>query len=1706
MAKLTSGRVKKTPQSGLSSDRYQFLGLEQAEPNLGDPLIGPSSIGANPIKVGSFYQLASIGEYPGERYWSTQVGIGTTLGIISVYANGELPNNAFGRIHGLNFVGNGVTVETPSVNFIGDVGIATVRFTVTNILNQGAPGQVLYNGPNGLAIGSTDLSYYNRNVGIGTSLPNSKLEVIGDVFVSGVVTASNFYGNLSGTATTATNVIGGIGSIRELNVSGITTLGITSTIQLTTQNLNVTGVSTLGFVTATNAFYTGVVTATKFYGDVDGSIDSATYATKSGVSTNVIGGIASVTSLSVSGITTLGITSATQLTAQNLNVSGVSTLGFVTAKDAFYTGVITATRFYGNLSGTATTATNVIGGIASVTSLSVSGLSTFGNNILPSTTGLNLGSPTQQWDNLYVNNITGTLTGAAASISVSPDTTDVTRYIPFVDVISGLTTVRINSSLSYNPSTGNLGIGTTNPGEKLQVDGNIRVGISTTSNYIAFRGTYNDDQTPYTHTYIGERIYDDGERSELLLFKGNDSFDGISSYAGPDRIRLAAGEFRFDIVNWPVPGTFEQVAISTNITNKMILTGDGNLGIGTTNPTSKLQVQGDSLVTGISTLGSVNIYSNGTSGIVTSSRPGVSTVFYYGDGSGLINIPSTAFTGEIGLGTNTYGDYVKNITGTTNEIEVSVTSGEGVSPQIGLPNDVTIGQDLTITRDLQINRNLNVTGNITVGGTTAYLIVNNLQVKDKDIILGITTDVNGNESSTDLTANHGGIAIASTEGTPLVSLLGIGNSLPDTYKQIMWLKKNPSTGLGTDAWVFNYGVGIGSTQIANGVRFAVGNGITMSDDSITAGYFYGDGSNLKNIPASAVSGGSSVTISANNNNQAQYLTFAPGIGTTTGLNINTTGLVFNPFTNSLGIGTNTPTSKLQVAGNITPSQNLTYNLGSSDLRWNNLYVGIVTANEYYGTFKGTIDSGVALGIATYASIAGIATVSQGLTGTPNLNVGIVTANEYYGTFKGTIDSGVALGIATYATKSGVSTAVIGGIASVTSLSVSGISTLGTVQISSGIVTATTGIVTYYGDGSKLTNISASSIVGTSTIAQKLETPRIFTISGNQFTAISTSFDGTQNATIGLSLVTQSGVTSGVYGNSNTIPVLGVNSLGIVTSTSSVTITSVSGNAGTATTATNVIGGIGSITQLQVTGVSTFTNGPVLVGSGTSTGTTSQRLQVTGGAYVSDNLGIGTTNPSQTLHVQGNVRITGALYDNNNATGTSGQVLQSVGTGISWVNASSGISSVSISTNTTNQSQYLTYVPGVGSTTGFGITTSGLVFNPSTTRLGIGTTNPSTNLHVQGDALVTGISTLSSVRIFSSGNIGIITSTNPGVTTVTYYGDGSKLSGVTATAAPGGSSGQVQFNNAGSMGGASFFNYDSANNRVGIGTSVPTARLSVANPTTGNSLLLVNDNLSDGSLFRVSNSAGNLLVDVDSGGTILFPTAGNVGIGTTLSTPTTKLHVDGDVRITRELYDTNNAKGTSGQVLQSVGTGISWVNFSGGGSLSISTSTSSQAQYLTFATGVGAATSLGIDTNIGLVFIPSTERLGIGTTNPSYNLHVNGSFGATTKSFIINHPTKEGKKLQYGSLEGPELGVYVRGRTQDSIIELPEYWTGLVDEETITVNLTAIGRNSGIHNVLEISNNTVIIESTNDVIDCFYTIFGERKDVAKLEVEISEGIK
>ena len=108
-----------------------------------------------------------------------------------------------------------------------------------------------------------------------------------------------------------------------------------------------------------------------------------------------------------------------------------------------------------------------------------------------------------------------------------------------------------------------------------------------------------------------------------------------------------------------------------------------------------------------------------------------------------------------------------------------------------------------------------------------------------------------------------------------------------------------------------------------------------------------------------------------------------------------------------------------------------------------------------------------------------------------------------------------------------------------------------------------------------------------------------------------------------------------------------------------------------------------------------------------------------------------------------------------------------------------------------------------------------------------------------------------------------------------------------------------------------------------------------------------------------------------------------------------------------------------------------------------------------------------------------------------------------KPFDIQHPIKgDGWRLRYASLEGPEAGVYCRGRLKESnVIKLPDYWEQLVHTDSISVQLQPIGDRHFHLNVVSFDNKEIIIKEADDKpIDCFYHVYGERKDVNSLIVE------
>ena len=122
MVKYLSGRQKLRPSDRLTEDRYQYLGLDQAEPNLADPATSPG------VPSGLQYQLVAVTGYEGRRYW-VPVGGSLQPGAITIFDEGT-PVSSASSITQMNFVGAAVTAQVSVQNPSGHPGIAA---TVTVI-------------------------------------------------------------------------------------------------------------------------------------------------------------------------------------------------------------------------------------------------------------------------------------------------------------------------------------------------------------------------------------------------------------------------------------------------------------------------------------------------------------------------------------------------------------------------------------------------------------------------------------------------------------------------------------------------------------------------------------------------------------------------------------------------------------------------------------------------------------------------------------------------------------------------------------------------------------------------------------------------------------------------------------------------------------------------------------------------------------------------------------------------------------------------------------------------------------------------------------------------------------------------------------------------------------------------------------------------------------------------------------------------------------------------------------------------------------------------------------------------------------------------------------------------------------------------------------------------------------------------------------
>jgi predicted acyltransferase (DUF342 family) len=233
-----------------------------------------------------------------------------------------------------------------------------------------------------------------------------------------------------------------------------------------------------------------------------------------------------------------------------------------------------------------------------------------------------------------------------------------------------------------------------------------------------------------------------------------------------------------------------------------------------------------------------------------------------------------------------------NVLGNENTGAVQIDGGVGIAKNLTVKENFYVGGNSQFVGSLDINGDLDVAGNVYIGGTTVTLRGTDVYIENKDIILGYTTSITPNDN----TANHAGVAIASTVGSPLVSFSASGiNTLPDTYKQMMWFKSG-TLGFSTDAFGFNYGVAIGTTTMADGVRLAVGSGITMSDTTITASNFYG----TFNGTTSTATRATTVDTTSTSTNTNYHLVFTDNATSTNSATMRVdAGIYYNPSSNYL---------------------------------------------------------------------------------------------------------------------------------------------------------------------------------------------------------------------------------------------------------------------------------------------------------------------------------------------------------------------------------------------------------------------------------------------------------------------------------------------------------------------------------------------------------------------------------------------------------------------------------------------------------------------------------------------------------------------------------------------------------------------------------------------------------------------------------------
>ena len=175
------------------------------------------------------------------------------------------------------------------------------------------------------------------------------------------------------------------------------------------------------------------------------------------------------------------------------------------------------------------------------------------------------------------------------------------------------------------------------------------------------------------------------------------------------------------------------------------------------------------------------------------------------DGSAGISISTTIQANSVALGTDTTGNYVATIAGTTNEIEVSGSGSETAAVTVGLPDNVVIA------------------GNLTVNGTTTTVNTETLSVEDPLIKLA------NNNSSSD-TVDIGFYGLYDTSGSQDL-FAGLFRDANDSgkFKLFKDLQAEPTTTVNTSGT--GYATGTLVADLEGNINSTLTSNLSFADNS-----------------------------------------------------------------------------------------------------------------------------------------------------------------------------------------------------------------------------------------------------------------------------------------------------------------------------------------------------------------------------------------------------------------------------------------------------------------------------------------------------------------------------------------------------------------------------------------------------------------------------------------------------------------------------------------------------------------------------------------------------------------------------------------------------------------------------------------------------------------------------------------------------------